>query len=184
MEDESVYLDAFSQRLETNLLGICKEKGFASDRMLESDDMDGKFSSCFAEGYFTDAIKEVNAYPEVSLAWAGFLGMGAAKLWDTDINAFNAVKYEDFKGQRGFDDMDEKILGEILGYGPGSREADSITDCLNCCATAALNMIRHENIEPSSARAYYVFARATESLYRIGVSVELHLLGYRMQNIN
>jgi hypothetical protein len=44
-------------------------------------------------------------------------------------------------------------------------------------------MIRHEGIEPQSPRAYHVFARTVQVLYRIGASIELFLLGYKLERI-
>ena len=75
--------------------------------------------------------------------------------------------------------MDERIVEKVLGYELDSEPARRIADILSNCAVEALTMIRHEHIEPQSPRAYYVFSRTVQVLYRIGASIELHLLGYR-----
>ena len=50
-------------------------------------------------------------------------------------------------------------------------------------AIAALTMIRHEHIEPASPRAYYIFARTVQILYRTGASIELFLQGYKLEKL-
>lgn len=184
MDIEEKYLSEFSDRLEIELHKLCQSFGLAGARLLDNDDITMKFPEDLAKDYFSDAVKEFAKYPEVSLAWAGYLGMGVAKLWDIDFKAFQAVRYSDFKGKRGFDDLDERVVCEILGYDLQSEQAKKIADCLGSCAIAALNFIRHEDIEPQSPRAYYVFARAVQVLYRIGASIELHLLGYHFERIS
>lgn len=181
--EEQQYLADFSLRLETELHKICQSFSLAGDRLLESDDIDTKFAEELAKDYFADAIKEYAQYPEVSVGWAGYLGMGVAKLWDIDFKSFQAVRYVDFKGRRGFDDLDERVLAEILGYELDGEQAKKINNCLGSCASAALNFLRHENIEPQSPRAYYAFARAVQVLYRIGASIEMHLMGYRFEQL-
>ena len=183
MELEEKYLAEFSTRLEKELHRLCQSFGLAGERLLDNDDIDMKFPEDLAKDYFPDAVKEFAKYPEVAVAWAGYMGMGVAKLWDIDFKAFQAVRYQDFKGKRGFDDLDERVITEILGYTLQSGEARKIADCMGSCAISALNLIRHENIEPQSPRAYYVFARAVQVLYKIGASIELHLLGYHFEKI-
>ena len=72
---------------------------------------------------------------------------------------------------------------QVLGYALDSEPALRIADLLSACAAEALAMIRHEHIEPASPRAYYVFARTVQVLYRIGASIELFLLGYKLERL-
>ena len=109
--------------------------------------------------------------------------MAVAKLWDADWQAYQAVTYRDLQGPRGFDDLDERITTQVLGYALDSEPARRIADMLSNCAVEALTMIRHEHIEPQSPRAYYVFARTVQVLYRIGASIELFLLGYKLERL-
>lgn len=183
MDLEEKYLAEFSDRLEKELHKLCQSFGMAGERLLDNDDISMKFPEDLAKDYFQDAIKEFASYPEVAVAWAAYMGMGVAKLWDIDFKAFQAVRYSDFKGRRGFDDLDERVVAEILGYDLKSEQAGKISNCLGSCAIAALNFIRHEHIEPQSPRAYYAFARAVQVMYRIGASIELHLLGYHFEKI-
>lgn len=178
--NEEQYLAQFAGRLQDELNAICREAEVMGDKLLENDDIDFKFEK-LASDYFACAVKEIPKYPEVSLAWAGYMGMAVAKLWDYDYQAFSKAEFKDFLGLRGFDDMDEHILSAILGYGLDSVQAQKINNLMSSLASMALGMIRHENIEPQSPRAYYVYARAVQTIYRTAASIELYILGYKLE---
>jgi hypothetical protein len=177
--DEQEYLDQYERRLQDSLVSLCTAYEMMGGTLLDNDDIDFKFTETLAKPYLTDAVREYRAYPEAAVAWAGYMGMAVAKLWDADWQACQQVTYVDLLGPRGFDDMDERIVEKVLGYELDSEPARRIADILSNCAVEALTMIRHEHIEPQSPRAYYVFSRTVQVLYRIGASIELHLLGYR-----
>lgn len=182
--EENEYLEGYEKRLQESLVRLCTAYDMMSGVLLENDDIDFKFSETLAKPYLTDAVREYGAYPEAAVAWAGYLGMAIAKLWDADWQACQQVAYADLLGRRGFDDMDERILTQVLGYELDSEPALRVADILSKCAIAALTMIRHEHIEPASPRAYYVFARTVQVLYRTGASIELFLLGYRLERLS
>lgn len=182
--DEQEYLLHYEQRLQDSLVSLCSAYDLMGGVLLENDDIEQKFITSLAQPYLTDAVREYRAYPEAAVAWAGYLGMAVAKLWDADWQAYQAVTYADLQGLRGFDDLDERITLQVLGYELDSEEARRIADMLSNCAVEALTMIRHEHIEPQSPRAYYVFARTVQVLYRIGASIELFLLGYKRERLD
>ena len=184
MMDESEYLSAYEQRLQDSLVRLCTAHGMMDGQLLENDDIDFKFTDTLAKPYLTDAVREYRQYPEAALAWAGYLGMAIAKFWDVDWQTYQQVSYADLQGPHGFDDMDERITAQVLGYELYSEQARRIADMLSACATEALSTLRHEHIEPQSPRAYYSFARTVQVLYRIGASIELFLLGYRLERLN
>lgn len=181
--EEDEYLGQYEKRLQDDLVKRCTDAGMMGGTLLESDDIACKFTDALARPYLTDAIREYQQYPEASVAWAGFLGMAVAKIWDADWQSYQQLAYADLLGPRGFDDMDERILTQVLGYELDSEPARRICDILSKCAVAALAMIRHEDIEPASPRAYYVFARTVQVLYRIGASIALFLLGYKLERL-
>ncbi len=176
--EERAYLAQYETRLQESLVSLCTAYDMMGGVLLENDDIESKFTEELAKPYLTDAVREYRAYPEAAVAWAGYMGMAVAKLWDVDFPAYQQVVYADLLGPRGFDDMDERIVSQVLGYALDSEPARQIADMLSNCAVEALTMIRHEHIEPQSPRAYYVFARTVQVLYRIGASMELFLLGY------
>ena len=181
--DEQEYLSQYERRLQDSLVSLCTAYEMMGGVLLENDDIESKFTEAFVQPYLADAIREYRQYPEASVAWAGYLGMAAAKLWDADWQAFQQVAYADLQGPRGFDDLDERITTQVLGYSLDSEPTRRIADILSNCAVEALTMIRHEHIEPQSPRAYYVFARTIQVLYRIGASIELFLLGYKLKRL-
>lgn len=183
MEEED-YLNQYAHRLQESLVHLCTSREMMGGVLLENDDIESKFAEELARPYLTDAIREYREYPEAAMAWSGYLGMAIAKLWDADWQAYQQVSYADLQGPRGFDDMDERITSQVLGYALDGEAARRIADTLSACAAEALTMIRHEHIEPASPRAYYVFARTVQVLYRIGASIELFLLGYKLERLS
>lgn len=181
--DEQEYLDGFARRLQDSLVSLCTAYEMMGGQLLENDDIECKFTDSLAQPYLADAVREYRLYPEAAVAWAGYLGMAVAKLWDADWQACQQVAYANLQGPRGFDDLDEHIVQHVLGYELDSEPARRIADILSNCAVEALTMIRHEGIEPQSPRAYHVFARTVQVLYRIGASIELFLLGYKLERI-
>ena len=181
--DEQEYLYQYERRLQDSLVSLCTAYDLMGGVLLENDDIESKFVEAMAQPYLADALREYRAYPEAAVAWAGYLGMAVAKLWDADWQAYQQLTYADLRGPRGFDDMDERIVQQVLGYELDSEPARRLADMLSNCAVEALTMIRHEHIEPQSPRAYYVFARTVQVLYRIGASIELFLLGYKLERL-
>jgi len=181
--EEQEYLSQYERRLTDSLVSLCTAYEMMGGTLLENDDIESKFTESLAQPYLTDAVREYRQYPEAAVAWAGYLGMAVAKLWDADWQAYQQVTYADLQGPRGFDDMDERITTQVLGYLLDSEPARRIASMLSNCAVEALTMIRHEHIEPQSPRAYYVFARTVQVLYRIGASIELFLLGYKLERL-
>ncbi len=149
-------------------------------QLLRSDDIDAKWDE-FARDYMIDAVHEFNEYPEVALAWAGFLGMGVARHWDEDWRKHASDTYLSYYGRRGFDDMDDHIVRDVLGYALDSKEASEISSMLSRCAQLVLTLIRREGFESQSVEAYYVLIRSVKVMFQIGQSLELYRLGYSFQ---
>jgi hypothetical protein len=87
-------------------------------------------------------------------------------------------------GSRGFDDMDEHIVRDILGSALDSFDAIKISGVLNSCAQCAWGLIRKESIEGQSERAFYILARTIQVMYCVGASIELKRLGYKYERLN
>ena len=82
---------------------------------------------------------------------------------------------------RGFDCMDEAIREGILGLSGDAYKAEE--RIVGDCAQIVLNLIRHEQIEPSTPLAYHAYIRALHQLYLIGAATELIRLGYKMTKV-
>ncbi len=174
--------DAFEEKLRSELIKLCTEFGMMDKVLLRSDDIDGKWDE-FARSYMIDAVHEFNEYPEVTLAWAGYLGMAVARHWDINWIEYKHFGYEDYYGARGYDDMDEHITRDILGYALDSAEAIRINGALSRCAALTLTLIRHEGFESQSIEAYYALIRCVKVMYQIGAAMELYRLGYKYEFI-
>lgn len=181
-EKRTAIYDAFEEKLRNELIKLCSEGGMMDRVLLRSDDIDEKWNE-FGRFYMIDAVHEFNEYPEVTLAWAGYLGMAVARHWDLSWMEYKHLQYEDYYGSRGYDDMDEHVTRDILGMALDSDQASLISGVLSSCATMTLTLIRHEGFESQSIEAYYVLIRCVKVMYQIGAAMELHRLGYKYEFI-
>lgn len=169
-------LDRYEAVLEDGLVKICKGAGLLREQFMRSEDIDGKWEQ-YAQDYVADAVLNFNEYPEAAIAWAGFLGMAVAHNWDVDWEAHKDDPYKSYYGSRGWDDMDEHILWEVLALPEAIGK--KLSDTLDSCVLAALGLIRHEGIEAQTELGFYVLVRTYSVLYRIGAAIELQRLGYQ-----
>lgn len=172
-------LDRFEKVLRDGLVKVCRSNGLLSEEKFQtSPDIVDKWNNDFLKEYVADAVVNFNDYPESTLAWPAFLGMAVAHDWDLDWEKHSSDKYRDYYGPRGFDDMDEHILNEVLQL--KEDYAVKVSDGMNSCAQATLGLIRHEGIEPQTADGFFILVRAYSVMFEIGAAVELHRLGYKM----
>lgn len=180
MED-SLFLDQFETTLQGGLIKVCQGAGYLKDGLLESPDLEAKWEE-FIKDYIADAVENFNDYSEAALAWAAFLGMGVANLWDRNWEKYCDKPYSFYYGSRGWDDMDEHILYDLLGL--DQEKGKRLSDTLESCALATLGLLRHENIETQTARGFYCLSRAYTVFFRVGASLELERLAYKKVLIN
>ncbi|MCQ2143344.1 MAG: hypothetical protein MJY56_04680 [Bacteroidales bacterium] len=189
------FLDNYEKTLEEGLIKICRSAGMLREGevLLSSPDIDEVWNERYIKDYVADAAANFGGYPEVAIAWAGFLGFGVAKRWDEDWAFHCKDAYRKYYGPHGYDDMDEYILKEILGLeipGSGSGNtiaegvAKKISDLLSSCATAALGLLRRCGVEPDTADEFYALVRTYTVLYRLGAAMELTRLGYHNVKVN
>ena len=178
-----VYLENFESRITDELLRLCKQYGVLDGTLLATDDIDAKWSEMAPE-YVADAVPNIVDYPTVAIAWAGYLGMGVAHRWDSDWAAHSKDNYKSYYGSAGFDDMDEHIVQNIIGFHLESQEAKNIEQNMRRLAETALTLIRRENIEPQSPMAFHVYVRVVKVMFRIGAAIELKRLGYKFEQVN
>ena len=174
------YLDSFEEKLQVELLKLCTSHKVLGGTLLASEDIDERWQE-YAPEYMADAVGELNDYPAVAIAWAAYVGMAVAEWWDKSWEEMATAPYNTLHGSRGFDDMDEHILADILGIAPDSDEANRIADTLRSCATLAITLIRREEIEGGSTKAFYIFARTARVMFRTGAALRLHALGYKFE---
>lgn len=171
--------DSFEQKLTETLVGICRSRCMLPDgAMPSSEDIDQKLNGYLRE-FLEEALPEFDNYPDVVFAWAGYVGMAVARMWDTDWTAGAQAPYAGLHGPRGFDDMDEHITADILGHPLGSKEATDISSLLASCATSTISLIRHQGIESGTEDAFFILVRSIYAMMRVGAAVELSSLGYK-----
>lgn len=180
---DKVYLENFESRITDELLRLCKQYGVLDGTLLATDDIDSRWND-FAPEYMADAVPNIADYPTVAIAWAGYIGMAVACQWDGDWSSHNKDEYKSYYGSQGFDDMDEHIVRDVIGFHLESKEARSIEDMMRRLGETALTLIRRERIEPQSPMAFHVYARVVKVMYKIGAAIELKRLGYKFEQVN
>ena len=178
-----VYLENFESRIMDEVLRLCTQYKVLEGTLLATDDIDACWQK-YAPEYVADAVPNIADYPTVAIAWAGYLGMGVAHLWDADWAAHSGDEYKSFYGEQGFDDMDEHIVRDIIGFHLESQEAKNIEQMMRRLGESVLSLIRRENIEPQSPMAFHVYARAIKVMFRVGAAIELKRLGYKFEQVN
>jgi len=177
--EETDFLDRFETILEDGLHKICAGEGLlGSGVAVVSPDIEEAWDRYIKE-YIADAVVNFNSYPEATISWAGFLGMGVAHNWDKDWKKHCSDSYPSYYGSRGWDDMDEHILYEVLGFQKGDKKAEKISQTLLSCALASLSLMRHEGIETETEMGFYVLSRSYTVLFRLGAAIEEKRLGYK-----
>ena len=182
MEENIKYYDAYEENLLKELIRTCSSLGMMDRDLLASEDIDQKWKE-WAPEYIAEALPEVNSYPEFAIACAGYAGMAVAQWWDQDWGRHHSARYESLHGPRGFDDMDEFIVQNILGLTLDSVDAKQIMNILLCCAQKASTFIQHEHIEHQTVKAFHIFARTVKVMFRTGASLQLKRLGYRFHKV-
>jgi hypothetical protein len=174
------FFKEYSDNLTRVLLQHATQEGFLSGQLLVTDDFDEKWTQIAPE-YMADAVTEVIKYPNVAIAWAGFVGVGVAVLWDLqwDKHAYATDTYELLKNPYGFDAMDEYIMGDLLGQDSESDYFKHISAFFYSASNIALTFIRKEDFEPQSKEAYQLFSDTVTVFYRLGASICLHARGYK-----
>lgn len=174
--EETKYLRQYEETLKQNLLQAMRDKGLLpqSGPIPSTPDITDRWAD-LAESYITDGVKEVSKYPLVSLGWAMYLGLALAKYWDEgwEVYSKHPNLYLHLRDVRGFDYMDEVVRFDLYHW-----------DCeeqVRSFSQMALDQIRHEQIEPASPMAYYVYARSVKVLYQMGAAMGLYHLGYKLE---
>ena len=176
------YLMRFEENLIAELMKLCHSKGMMGKQLLNSEDIEMRWRQLAPE-YLADAVKEVAAYPTVSVAWASYLGMTVACQWDRDWVISCNAPYASYYGKQGFDDLDERTLEDEMELTLDSEEAKRFNDIIRLCGETTVSLIRHEQLEPQSPEAYHIFVRACHCMFIIGASLALNHLGYHFEKL-
>lgn len=172
-------LDEFQKMLEDGLVKVCAMSGLAIE-MLSSPDIEERWD-ILIKGYVEDAVNNINDYPQAALGFAAYLGMAVVNQWDKDWAHYKDKRYKSYYGERGYDDMDDHIVNDILHL--GDAQISKLKKCMLNCTQATLDLLRHEQIELLTEYGFYVLVRCYTAMYRLGEAIELGRLGYKKQAV-
>ena len=184
-EQQHDILNRYEESLRTTLVKRLTDSQWLAGQLLEVEELNEKWRTS-APSYMADAVPEIAKYPLVAIAWAMYLGMGAATLWDKEWNRYKDIEdlHKLMTEPRGFDCMDEYITEILLCLPLGSAEAEKLEDMVRSTAEAAQLLIRKEGIEAQSVMAFHIFARTTKVMFECGVAVALKRMGYNYVKVN
>ena len=186
MEDKDLqFLNSFTEKLSDTLVKQCAADGMLDGKMLLVEELNEKWRTSAPE-YMVDAVPQIAEYPSAAIAWACYVGMGAAVLWDKSWGDYKDTEdwYSLMSKPRGFDCLDEYGIECLVGYSLDSEENQKLEGVIRKCANTAQTMIRKEGIEPQSVMAFHLFARVVKVFFELGVSLELTHRGYKYVKVN
>lgn len=137
-----------------------------------------------ARSYLPDAIREFQEYPVVTLGWMMYVGMAMAQYWDEDWVKHSAEKryYEKIRDLRGFDNLDDAVIEDILHYEGEAAEKENAV--VSGCASRVYSLLMHEHVEPGTDTAFGCFIGALHQMYLAGMAMQLKTLGYKMTKLS
>ena len=169
----------FEEKVRVDLIGFLQKKEALDSHVPECPDVEERWGE-MVRAYMPDGAREFKDYPVVSLGWMMLIGMAMAYYWDTDWEKYAAEKniYEALRDKRGYDNMDEAVVEDLLGY--RGEAAEKITELVAECASRVYGLLSHEHVEPGTEAALGCYIGALHQLYLAGMAMELNALGYHM----
>ena len=130
-ELDKEYLQKYEEELTQKLLRQAHDLRCGAEQLYHTEDLEEMWHK-IAPQYMVDAVPEIAQYPTVAIAWAGYIGMALAHLWDKDWDEVLRREdvYASLRDPRGFDEMDEYIIEGVMGYLLDSKTAQGFeTSC-------------------------------------------------------
>lgn len=177
------FVEKFEDKVKADLTSFLQKKGALDPHVPECPDVEEKWG-LIARSYMPDGAREFQEHPVASLGWMMLIGMAMAYYWDTDweANAARTDFYEKLRDARGYDNMDDTVIEDILGY--KYEGAEKVSDLVAECASRVYGILSHEHIEPGTQAALGCYIAALHQLYLVGMAMELNALGYHMTPLN
>lgn len=177
--DNKKTVEEFENLVRKDLTEFLIHKGAIDAHVPVCPDVEEKWT-VIGRAYLPDGAREFQQYPVVSLGWMMFIGMAIARYWDKDWMKYTDKNdlYEEIRDMRGYDNLDEAVTENILGY--EGEAAEKIIDLVAECASRVDSLLRHSQAEPGTETALGCYIAALHQLYLAGMAVELAALGYKM----
>lgn len=178
-KDNKQLVSDFEEKVKKDLTEFLQKKEALDPHVPVCPDVEERWGE-IARAYLPDGAREFQQYPVVSLGWMMLIGMTMAYYWDTDWEKYSQMKnlYEDLRDRKGYDNMDEAVVEDVLGY--KDEPAEKITELVAECASRVYSLLNHEHVEPGTEAALGCYIAALHQLYLAGMAMELNALGYHM----
>lgn len=175
-------MEDFATILLTDLHRYLVQRDAVDERLPECPDVEGKWPA-IAEAYLPDGAREFANYPVASLGWMMFIGMAVAKFWDEDWAKYDQIEdlYLYLRDKRGFDNLDEYILDEVLDL--HGDDAEAMQNLVGDCAERAKRALFKRDIEPGTVEAFKGYVACLQCMYQLGMAVQLKAMGYHMTKL-
>ena len=180
----SEFLDRFEEQLTQQLLRLCTAARALSGQLLETPDFEAVWPEVCTP-YLGDAVPEIAKYPTAAIGWMGFVGLAIAQRWDNDWSVATEDPHALYPAllAQGFDALDDYVLDHVLAI-TDAEERAQLHQLVRTCAEAAHAALRREGIEPQSPMAFHTYVRTLHVMYRLGIALQLHRLGYKFEKID
>ena len=175
-------MEEFANTLLTDLHRYLAGLGAVDERLPECPDVEEKWQPV-AEAYLPDGVREFADYPVASLGWMMFIGMAVAKRWDEDWETYGKMEdlYTPMRDKRGFDNLDEYILDEVLDlHGDAAEQMQTL---VGDCAEHVKRAIYRLDVEPGTVDALKAYVTGLQCLYQMGMAVQLNAMDYHMTKL-
>ena len=172
-------MEQFATALLNDLQRFLLERGKVDERLPECPDVEDKWPA-IAEAYLPDGIREFADYPVASLGWMMFIAMAVTKFWDQDWERYGQVEdlYLMLRDKRGYDHLDEYILDEVLDLHGDAAEA--LQTLVGDCAERVKRALFARDIEPGTVEAFKAYVVCLQTMYQMGMAIQLKAMGYHM----
>ncbi len=172
-------MEDFAEKLLEDLHRYLVNRDAVDERMPECPDVVSKWPA-IAEAYLPDGAREFASYPVASLGWMMFIAMAVAKFWDTDWERYDKVDdlYLMLRDKRGYDNLDEYILDEVLDL--HGDDAEQMQNLVGDCAERVKRALFTLDIEPGTVEAFKAYVACLHTMYQMGMAVQLKSMGYHM----
>ena len=184
MEDKDrEFLASFAEKLEKTLVDQCTADELLDGKILEVEELDEKWRTSAPE-YMVDAVPQIAQYPAAAIAWACYVGMGAAVLWDKSWGEYKDVEdwYTLMAKPRGFDCLDEYVREEVLLL--KDEAFVNMEKLVGECASRIHNALLKQQFEPGTKEAFHGYVACLHQLYLMGMAMQLNVMGYHMTKMD
>ena len=175
-------MEDFITTIFDDLHGYLLERDAVDERLPECPDVEERWP-VIAEAYLPDGAREFANYPVASLGWMMFIAMAVAKFWDKDWETYGKIDdlYLYLRDKRGFDNLDEYILDEVLDL--HGDDAETMQNLVGDCAERVKRALFKQDIEPGTVEAFKGYVACLQCMYQMGMAVQLKSMGYHMTKL-